>query len=129
MGQVEKSTSAKASSAGVTLHTCTALPKPLPQGLVEVLSEAQPQRPARLSSNDEFMQYSMELVTRAAYLLRVGVVLAPSDEVASRGYSRNRAIVVAHAVRLGKLYHGFAHHTGEGELELANLAPEAPIPC
>jgi Family of unknown function (DUF5677) len=71
--------------------------------------------------NDEFMTLGVEIMRRAHYLLKVGISLSPSPQVASRGMSKNRAIVVGHLVRLMKLYDCFLLHTCEKHLEICMI--------
>jgi hypothetical protein len=77
--------------------------------------------PMSFSTNDDFMSFTVELMNRALYLLRVGVSLAPSQEVAERGYTKHRAIVVGHMVRITKLYEGLLIHVAKRQLELAAI--------
>lgn len=77
--------------------------------------------PSSFQSNDDFMGFTVELMNRALYLLRVGVSLAPSQEAAERGYSKHRAIVVGHMVRITKLYEGLLIHVSRRQLELAAI--------
>lgn len=77
--------------------------------------------PATFKNNDDFMQFTVELMNRTHYLLRVGVSLAPSEITSQRGYSKHRAIIVGHLVRLTKLYEGSLIHISRRELELAAI--------
>jgi hypothetical protein len=77
--------------------------------------------PATFRSNDDFMAFTVELMNRALYLLRVGVSLAPSREVAERGYTKRKAIAIGHLVRITKLYEGLLIHVSKRQLELATI--------
>jgi hypothetical protein len=77
--------------------------------------------PMSFSSNDDFMGFTVELMNRALYLLKVGVSLAPSQEIAERGYTKHKAIVVGHMVRITKLYEGLLIHVSKRQLELAAI--------
>lgn len=77
--------------------------------------------PATFRSNDDFMSFTVELMNRALYLLRVGVSLVPSAEIAERGYTKNRAITIGHLVRITKLYEGLLIHVSKRQLELAAI--------
>lgn len=72
-------------------------------------------------SNDEYMGFAVELMNRALYLLHLGVSLAPTERATDKGYTRNRAIVAGHMVRIAKLYEGFLDHVARRELELAAI--------
>lgn len=77
--------------------------------------------PASFRSNDDFMGFTVELMNRALYLLKVGVSLAPNQKVSERGYSKHKAIVVGHMVRITKLYEGLLIHVSKRQLELATI--------
>jgi len=78
--------------------------------------------PSSFTNNNEMMKFIVEeVMTRVQWLLSIGVVLAPDAQVAKRGYTKNRAIVVGHLVRLTKLYSGFSFHTAKRQLELAGV--------
>src|SRR5262245_33966921 len=78
--------------------------------------------PSSFANNDEMMKFIVEeVMTRVQWLLSIGAVLAPDAEVAKRGYTKHRAIVVGHLVRLTKLYSGFSFHTAKRQLELAGV--------
>lgn len=76
---------------------------------------------ASLEGN-ELMTFLVEgVMSRSLYLLRVGASLAPDAMTAERGYSKHRAIIVGHIVRLAKLYDGFCLHVSKRQLELAEV--------
>lgn len=71
---------------------------------------------------DKLMTFLVEgVMARSLYLLRVGASLAPDAMTAERGYSKHRAIIVGHIVRLAKLYDGFCLHVSKRQLELAGV--------
>jgi hypothetical protein len=74
-----------------------------------------------LSTDDEFIAFSVEIMNRALYLLRVGVSLSPDAESAGRGVARNRAIVLGHVVRLMKLFECFLIHTCDNRFEICMI--------
>lgn len=67
------------------------------------------------------MTFLVEAMDRCLYLLRAGVALAPNDQVAEHGYSKRKAVIVGHMVRLTKLYDGFYLHVAKRQLELAGV--------
>ncbi len=77
--------------------------------------------PSMFRSNNDFMEFAVELMNRCLYLLRVGVSLAPTEETAERGYSKQRAIIMGHMIRIAKLYEGVLIHTSKCQLELAAI--------
>lgn len=87
---------------------------------IERWVEAAPD-PASFRTNHDFMSYTVELMNRCLYLLRVGISLTPSQEIAERGYTKRKAIVVGHMVRIAKLYEGLLIHISKRQLELAAI--------
>lgn len=73
-----------------------------------------------LNTTAGFVGFSVEIMNRALYLLRVGVALAP-DEQRRSGVSRNKAIVLGHVVRLMKLYDCLLLHTSHDRLEICMI--------
>jgi hypothetical protein len=61
------------------------------------------------------------VMSRSLYLLRVGACLAPDAITAERGYSKHKAIIIGHIIRLTKLYDGFCLHVSKRQLELAGV--------
>ncbi len=76
---------------------------------------------ASFHNNDDFMQFMVEVMNRSLYLLRVGAALAPNEKSSSKGFTKRRAIVVGHVVRIAKLYEGLLMHTAKNQLELASI--------
>ena len=85
--------------------------------------------PPRLSSDNDYMIYVMELMNYAHYLIKVSASIAPNQVITERGYSKHKAIVVGHVVRLSKLYHGFAYHISKSEVELAYIMVRLMYEC
>lgn len=85
--------------------------------------------PPRLSSDNDYMIYVMELMNYAHYLIKVSAAIAPNQVITERGYSKHKAIVVGHVVRLSKLYHGFAYHISKSEVELASIMVRLIYEC
>lgn len=85
--------------------------------------------PPKHSSDDDYMRYVMEMMSYAHYLIKVSASMAPSQVVAERGYTKNRAIVVGHVVRLVKLYHSFTTHIGKRELQIAYIIVRLIYEC
>lgn len=67
------------------------------------------------------MEFLVEAMGRSLYLLRIGVATAPSEKIATHGYTKRHAVVVGHMVRLVKLFDGFYLHTAKRQLELAGV--------
>ena len=76
---------------------------------------------ADFKTNTEFMKFAVEIMNRCLYLLKTGVASAPDAEIASKGYTKNEAIIVGHMVRLTKLYEGSLIHICNHQLELATV--------
>ena len=89
------------------------------QNVDEIQSWVNQPLPDKLTSNNDYMHFIMELISYSHYLLKLSVSMAPSQEISTRGYTKHKAIVIGHVVRLVKLYHGFADHISKGQLELA----------
>jgi hypothetical protein len=77
--------------------------------------------PINFKSNDEFMEFMVQVMNHTLYMLRVGASLAPNEEVSHRGFTKQKAIVVGHIVRIAKLYEGLLIHTAKRQLELATI--------
>ncbi|MFQ5786634.1 MAG: DUF5677 domain-containing protein [Thermodesulfobacteriota bacterium] len=75
----------------------------------------------KFKDNDEFMEFSMELMNYTHYLLKIGVALTSSKEESKLGFSRNKAIIVGHMVRIVKLFNGLCTHVSKRESELAGI--------
>ena len=60
--------------------------------------------PPVFKTNDTFMKFAVEIMNRCLYLLKLGVRASPNAQAASKGYTKHRAIIVGHMVRLTKLY-------------------------
>ncbi len=67
------------------------------------------------------MEFIVELMNRCLYLLRVGVSLSPTEKEAEQGYSKHKAIIAGHMIRIAKLYEGLLIHTAKRQLELAAI--------
>ena len=63
--------------------------------------------PPDFDTNTEFMKFAVEIMNRCLYLLKTGASSAPDAETANKGYTKNKAIIVGHMVRITKLYEGF----------------------
>ena len=78
--------------------------------------------PSSFESKDALMTFFVEeVMSRTLYVLRVGVSLAPNETVAKRGYTKHRAVIVGHLVRLTKLYDAFCLHVAKNEFEIAGI--------
>jgi len=77
--------------------------------------------PTTFEDDDQFMRYTVQLMNRALFLLRVGSSLAPNEQTALRGFTRRRAIVVGHIVRMTKLYEGSLALITKRHLETAGI--------
>lgn len=87
------------------------------------------EEPGHLGSDSAYMTYTLDLMTKAALLVKVAAALAPDSATCNRGYVRNRAIVVGLQVRLWKLFHGFCTHVSNRELELASVLARLVYEC
>ena len=85
--------------------------------------------PAKLESDNDYMHFIMDLISYAHYLLKIGVTMAPDQKTASRGYTKHKAIIAGHFVRLVKLFHGFADNISKGQLELALILVRLMYEC
>lgn len=85
--------------------------------------------PYGFGDNEAFMIFSVELMNRCIYLMRLGASLTPSVTIANRGYSKHKAIIVGHMVRLAKLYEGLAIHVSRRQTELAVLFHRMIFEC
>jgi len=78
--------------------------------------------PSSLKNDDDFMNVIVDVMSRALYILRVGVSLVPpNDKKEEKGYTKHPAIIVGHMIRLTKLYDGFCHHVAKRQLEHAGI--------
>ena len=77
--------------------------------------------PPDFATNTEFMKFAVEIMNRCLYLLKIGVASAPDTATANKGYTKHRAIIVGHMVRLTKLYEGALIHICDRQLELATV--------
>ncbi|MFW9882226.1 MAG: DUF5677 domain-containing protein [Candidatus Thorarchaeota archaeon] len=77
--------------------------------------------PKNLTTNDDFMRHIIDLMNGTNYLLKTGCSLAPSEKISNLGYTKHKAIIVGHMVRLAKLYQGFLQHIAQRELELSAI--------
>lgn len=77
--------------------------------------------PPDFGTNTEFMKFAVEIMNRCLYLLKTGVTSAPDAKTANRGYTKHRAIIVGHMVRITKLYEGALIHICNHQLELAHI--------
>jgi hypothetical protein len=71
------------------------------------------------NTDDEFMGFAVEIMNRCLYLLKVGTASSPDAKAASKGYTKHRAIIVGHMVRITKLYEGALIHISQRQFELA----------
>lgn len=85
--------------------------------------------PAKLQTNNDYMHFIMELISYTHYLLKISVSMAPNQKTASRGYTKHRAVIAGHFVRLVKLFHGFEDNISKGQLELALILVRLIYEC
>ena len=73
------------------------------QNLVEIRNwiDTSP-RPTDFKTDDDFMRFSVEIMRRCIYLLRLGTILIPHGKKEHRGYTKHGAIVLGHMVRITK---------------------------
>ena len=77
--------------------------------------------PTSFRDNNDFMNFVVQLMNCSLYLLRLCIALAPTEEISDRGYTKHKAIIVGHMVRIAKLYEGLLIHISSRQLELANV--------
>ena len=77
--------------------------------------------PPVFETNTAFMKFAVEIMNRCLNLLRIGVAASPDADTASRGYTKHRAIIVGHMIRLTKLYEGVIIHICSHHQELAHI--------
>lgn len=77
--------------------------------------------PPVFNTNTAYMKFAVEIMNRCLYLLKLGVRASPDVETARRGYTKHRAIIVGHMVRLAKLYEGVIIHICSNHQELAHI--------
>ena len=71
------------------------------------------------NTNDEFMEFAVDVMILCLELLKAGVDSAPDAETASKGHTKHKAIIVGHMVRITKLYEGALIHISRSQFELA----------
>jgi hypothetical protein len=74
-----------------------------------------------LKTDSDFMPHLVKCMNFVLYLLRQAASLAPTADVAEKGFTRRRAIVVGHLVRTQKLYEGYLLHLVRREGELCAI--------
>jgi hypothetical protein len=74
-----------------------------------------------LKTDTDFMPHLVKCMNYVLYLLKVTALLAPSADVANRGFTRRRAIILGHLVRTLKLYEGYLLHLTRHEGELCAI--------
>ena len=77
--------------------------------------------PPVFNTNTAYMKFAVEIMNRCLYLLKLGVRASRDAETARRGYTKHRAIIVGHMVRLSKLYAGVLIHICSHHQELAHI--------
>ena len=77
--------------------------------------------PPLFNTNTAYMKFAVEIMNRCWYLLKLGVRASPDAETARKGYTKHRAIIVGHMVRLTKLYEGVLIHICSHHQELAHI--------
>ena len=77
--------------------------------------------PPVFNTNTAYMKFAVEIMNRCLYLLKLGVRASRDAETARRGYTKHRAIIVGHMVRLAKLYEGVLFHICSHHQELAHI--------
>ena len=77
--------------------------------------------PPVFDTNTAYMKFAVEIMNRCLSLLKISVASAPDAETAKRGYTKHRAIIVGHMVRLTKLYEGCLIHICSHQFELAHI--------
>ena len=78
-------------------------------------------RASDCNTNAEFMEFSVDIMILCLDLLKLGTASTPDAETASKGYTKHRAIIVGHMVRITKLYEGALIHICRSQYELAAI--------
>jgi hypothetical protein len=99
------------------------------QNLESIKSWTNKPLPQNFKSNDDYMNFIMDLISYAHYLVKISVSMATNQEKASRGYTKHKAIIIGHQVRLLKLFHGFTDHISKSQLELALIFTRLIYEC
>lgn len=82
--------------------------------------------PNTFISEDQLMKFLVEnIMSKSGYLLKISVALAPSEKAAAIGYTKHKAVILGHLVRLTKLYDGFCMHVAKRQTELAEVLMRA----
>ncbi|RKU31508.1 hypothetical protein C6497_01545 [Candidatus Poribacteria bacterium] len=69
----------------------------------------------------EYLNFAIEIMKRGLYLLKAGISLTPNANTANKRYTKNRAIIVGHMVRITKLYEGSLMHVSNHQQELVHI--------
>ena len=77
--------------------------------------------PPVFNTNTAYMKFTVDIMNRCLNLLRIGIAASPDAETARRGYTKHRAIIVGHLVRLTKLYEGVLIHICSHHQEFAHI--------
>ncbi len=77
--------------------------------------------PSNFKTDDDFMNYTVDIMNFTLYLLKVGCALIPREQSSFNGYTKRRAIIIGHLVRITKLYEGLLIHISKRQLELAAI--------
>lgn len=73
-------------------------------------------------SRTELVQLMLQLMDCTLFGFRYVISLNPSSDYKKfAGYSKHRAIIIGHMVRIAKLYEGFLLHSSKGQYELAGI--------
>lgn len=72
-------------------------------------------------TNADFMKAAIELTNYAQYFLNLAISLAGSQLQADRGYTKRRAIIMGHVVRVQKLYDAFRYHASKNQREICSI--------
>ena len=77
--------------------------------------------PPVFNTNTAYMKFTVDIMNRCLNLLRIGIAASPDAETTRRGYTKHRAIIVGHMVRIAKLYEGSLIHICSHQQELAHI--------
>lgn len=73
------------------------------------------------SSEDLDLDQLCREMGAALYLIRVATAAVPDDTISLRGYTRHRAVVMGHMVRLGKILDAFYYHFAKNQNEICGI--------
>ena len=96
------------------------LPDPIIENLKTIEAAVDAPLPA-LTTDQAFMLVAVKLTDYAQYFLNLAVSLAGSQFQAEMGFTKRRAIIMGHVVRIKKLYDAFRYHASRHERDICSI--------